>query len=157
MTTISRGATGAGQVTDGLPWKVQRVQDRIDKLEKAAREAKLFYDNNQEDEYEVAAARIYGQLRASWERGLEEVAFSHVVMRHRDYINSKYLKKVSVLSEADCDAYSAGFKKCCDVVDAHDPSNGRNAPAPPPADLFQDISALKMWTESLRDRQKKVI
>jgi energy-coupling factor transporter ATP-binding protein EcfA2 len=156
MTTVSRGAAGAGQVTDGLPWKGQRVEDRIDKLEKAARAAKSLYDNDQEAEYETAAAHIYDQLRASWERGLEEVAFSHVVMRHRDYINAKDLKKVAVLTDADCDAYAAGFKKCCDVVDAHDPSSGRNAAAPPPADLFQDIQALKDWTISLRDRQKKV-
>ena len=156
MTTVSRGAAGAGQVTDGLPWKGQRVEDRIDKLEKAARTAKPLYDNNQEAEYEAAAARIYDQLRASWERGLEEVAFSHVVMRHRDYINAKDLKKVSVLTDADCDAYAAGFKKCCDVVDAHDPSGGRNAAPPPLADLFQDIQALKDWTASLRDRQRKV-
>jgi energy-coupling factor transporter ATP-binding protein EcfA2 len=155
MTTLSRGAAGAGQVTDGLPWKGQRVEARIDKLEKAARAAKPLYDNNQEAEYEAAAARIYDQLRASWERGLEEVAFSHVVMRHRDYINAKELKKVSVLTDGDCDAYAAGFKKCCDVVDAHDPSGGRNAAAPPPADLFQGIRALKDWAASLRDRQKK--
>ena len=156
MTTVSRGAAGAGQVKDGLPWKGQRVEDRIDKLEKAARAAKPLYDNNQEAEYEAAAAHIYDQLRASWERGLEEVAFSHVVMRHRDYINTKDLKKVSVLTDADCNEYAAGFKKCCDVVDAHDPSGGRNAAPPPPADLFQDIQALKDWTASLRDRQKKV-
>jgi energy-coupling factor transporter ATP-binding protein EcfA2 len=155
MTTVSRGAAGAGNVTDGLPWKGQRVGDRIDKLEKAARAAKPLYDNNQEAEYEAAAARIYDQLRATWERGLEEVAFSHVVMRHRDYINAKDLKKVSVLTDADCDTYAAGFKKCCDVVDAHDPSSGRNAAAPPPADLLRDIQALKDWTSSLRDRQKQ--
>jgi energy-coupling factor transporter ATP-binding protein EcfA2 len=156
MTTVRRGQAGAGQVVDGLPWKGQRVEDRIDKLEKLARAAKVLYDNNQEVEYEVEAGRIYDQLRASWERGLEEVAFSHVVMRHRDYINAKDLKRVSVLTEADCDAYAAGFKKCCDVVNAHDPSGGRNAAAPPPADLFQDVQALRDWTASLRDRQKKV-
>ncbi|MBP5988642.1 MAG: AAA family ATPase [Piscinibacter sp.] len=156
MTTVRRGAAGAGLVSDGLPWKGQRVEDRIDRLEKAARAAKACYDNNQEAEYETEAARIYDQLRASWERGLEEVAFSHVVMRHRDYINTKDLKKVSVLTDADCDAYAAGFKKCCDVVDAHDPSSGRNAAPPAPTELFQDIQALKDWTASLRDRQKKL-
>lgn len=155
-TTVARGSAGAGQITDGLPWKGQRVEDRIDKLEKATRTAKQLYDNDQEAEYEAAATRIYDQLRASWERGLEEVAFSHVVMRHRDYINPKDLKKVSVLTDRDCDAFLAGYKKCCDVVDAHDPSSGRNAVPPPPPDLLRDIQSLKDWTASLRDRQKKI-
>lgn len=157
MITLSRGAEGAGQVADGLPWKGQRVEDRIDKLEKAARAAEALHANNQEVEYETQAVRVYDQLRASWERGLEEVAFSHVVMRHRDYINAKDLKKVSVLTDADCDAYATGFKRCSDVVAAHDPSSGRNAAAPPPADLLRDIQAFKDWVASLRDRQKRVV
>lgn len=156
LSTLSRGAGGAGMVSDGLPWKAQSVEDRIDKLEKAARAAKKLYDNNQEDDYRREAAGIYNALRASWERALEDVAFFRVVQRHRDYINAKDLKKVSVLTEADCDAFNAGFKKCCDIVDAHDPSSGRNAAAPSPNDIFQDIQALKDWAASLRDRQKKV-
>lgn len=156
LTTLSRGAAGAGMVADGLPWKAQSVEDRIDKLEKAARAAKLLHDNNQEDEYAVEVAKLYNSLRATWERGLEDIAFVRVIQRHRDYINARDLKKVSALTEADCYAFAAGFKKCCDIVDAHDPSSGRNAVPPPPADLFQDIQALKNWAASLRDRQKKI-
>jgi energy-coupling factor transporter ATP-binding protein EcfA2 len=156
LTTLSRGAAGAGMVADGLPWKAQSVEDRIDKLEKAARVAKQLHDNNQEDEYAVEAAKLYNALRATWERGLEDIAFFRVVQRHRDYINAKDLKKVSALTEADCDAFAAGFKKCCDIVDAHDPSRSRNAAPPPPVDLRQDIQALKDWATSLRDRQKKI-
>jgi energy-coupling factor transporter ATP-binding protein EcfA2 len=156
LTTLSRGAAGAGMVTDGLPWKAQSIEDRIDKLEKAARAAKVLHDNNQDDEYAAEVARLYNSLRASWERGLEDIAFFRVVQRHRDYINTKDLKKVSVLNEVDCDNFAAGFKKCCDIVDAHDPSSGRNAAPPPVADLFQDIQALKEWASSLRDRQKKI-
>ncbi len=47
-------------VADGLPWKAQSVEDRIDKLEKAARAAKLLHDNNQEDEYAVELWRGEG-------------------------------------------------------------------------------------------------
>src|SRR3546814_15887256 len=93
------------------------------------------HDNNQEDEYAVEVAKLYNSLRATWERGLEDIAFVRVIQRHRDYINAKDLKKVSALNEADCDAFAAGFKKCCDIVDAHDPSSGRNAAPPPPTDL----------------------
>lgn len=156
LTTLSRGAAGAGMVTDGLPWKAQSVEDRIDKLEKAARRAKLLYENNQEEEYAVDVAKLYNSLRATWERGLEDIAFVRVIQRHRDYINAKDLKKVSALTEADCDAFAAGFKKCCEIVDAHDPSIGRNAAPPPPTDLLKDIQALKDWAASLRDRQKVI-
>ena len=156
LVTLSRGPTGAGQVAEGLPWKAQSVEDRLDRLEKAARGAQGLHDRNEEDAYESEVARIYSNLRATWERALEDIAFFRVVQRHRDYINAKDLKKVSVLTEPDCDAFAAGYKKCCDIVDAHDPSSGRNASAPPPADVIQDIQALKNWTASLRARQKQV-
>jgi energy-coupling factor transporter ATP-binding protein EcfA2 len=156
ILTISRGKPGPGLITEGMPWKGQRVEERIDNLEKEARLAKLLYESDEQEKYNSEAARIYSNLRASWERGLEDVAFFRVVQRHRDYIETKNLKKASVLTEADCDAFRAGFQKCSDVVDAHDPSSGRNADAPPPDDLMMDIQALKNWVTSLRDRQKKI-
>jgi hypothetical protein len=143
-------------VSEGLPWIGKRVEDRIDKLEKAARDAKKLYDDSKEAEYSKAAADIYNHLRSSWERALEEVAFHRVVQRHRDYIDTKNLKKVSVLTELDCDAFHGSFKKCCNIVDAHDPSSGRNAAPPPPSEILQDIQALKHWVSGLRDRQKKI-
>ncbi len=156
LVTLSRGPTGAGQVSEGLPWKSQSVEDRLDRLEKSARAAQNLYDRHEEDAYESEVARIYNNLRATWERALEDIAFFRVVQRHRDYINTKDLKKVSVLSEVDCDQFAAGFKRCCDIVDAHDPSSGRNASPPPPPDVMRDIQALKDWAASLRARQKQV-
>lgn len=156
MLTVNRGKSGAGIVADGMPWKAQRVEERIDNLEKDARAAKVLYVSDQQEDYNREAASIYSNLRASWERGLEDVAFFRVIQRHRDYIDTKNLKKASILTEADCDAFHAGFKKCSDLVDAHDPSSGRNADAPPPSELIQDIQALKDWVTSLRGRQKKI-
>ncbi len=156
MHTLARGAAGAGMVSDGLPWKGKGTEDRIDKLEKEARAAKKLYDSNQEEEYEVETTDIYNRLRASWERALEEIVFFRVVQRHRDYIDTKGLKKVTVLTEADCDTFHAAFKKCSDIVDAHDASSGRNGAAPAPAEMLQDIETFRDWTASLRDRQKKI-
>lgn len=156
LVTLSRGPAGAGVVTEGLPWTGKSVEDRIDKLEKEARAAKKLYDANSEEEYTNAAASIYNRLRSSWERGLVEVAFARVVLRHRDYIDTNQLKKASALTESDCDVYQAGFHKCCTVVDAHDPSSGRNAVAPPPAEILQDIENLKVWVTQLREKQKKI-
>jgi energy-coupling factor transporter ATP-binding protein EcfA2 len=154
--TVSRGSAGTGIVAQGLPWQGKSIEDRIDRLEKATREAKTLYDNNQDEDYKREAASIYNNLRASWERALEDVGFFRVVQRHRDYINTKELKKVSVLTEQDCDAFNTGFKKCCDIVDAHDPSSARNAAPPPPTEIATDIQHLSDWVTSLRARQKLI-
>ena len=132
------------------------MEDRLDKLAKEDREANLLYDSNEEAKYTTAGVRVYGHLRATWERAIEEIAFFKVVRRHRDYIDSKHLKKASVLTENDCDLLSAGYKKCCDVVDAHDPSIGRNAEPPEPTELLQDVKNLEDWVIGIRAKQKLI-
>lgn len=152
--SLDRGVAGAGIVSDGLPWKGKSVFDRVDTLEKDARTAQLLYDAQDEAGYRDAVHKLYGALRSTWERAVEDVAFNHVIMRHRDYVDTKHLRKAAALTEADCDALSVHYKKCCDEIEAHDLSRGRDAEPPPPADLFADIGAVRAWVEDLRNRQK---
>lgn len=151
---LTRGSDGVGVVKEGLPWKGARLRERLDTLEKSASAAKKLYDAGEEDEYERAAFRIYDELRASWERGLEDVVFAQVVVRHRDYVNTKRLKAVTVFTEDDANIAHSAYQKCCDYVRSHDPSRGRDASAPPPSDIIADIETLKTWEKDLRDRQK---
>lgn len=89
MSNLSRGPNGTGIVGDGLPWDHAGVRARVDRLEKDQRAAKALYDANDEDGYRNAAIRLYGHLRATWERALEEIVFAGVLIRHRDYIDTK--------------------------------------------------------------------
>lgn len=151
--SLSRGPVGTGMVSEGLPWQHARVQDRIDKLEKAARDARKLYDANDEEGYRDTAVKIYDRLRATWERGLEDTVFAGVIHRHRDYIDTKNLKKVTVIDDADVETFRKNFKKCCDLVEAHDPSRVRDGTVPPPNDILADIKVLSDWAESIRKRQ----
>lgn len=155
--SLTKEARGTGVVSDGLPWKGKKVEDRIDKLEKALAASKTNYQNDEEAAYIQEVSSIYNKLRACWERTLEEVVFARVIQRHRDYIDTKSLKKASVLTEEDCEIFDEGFRKCCDIVDAHDPSIGRNAVPPAPDEIAKDIAKLKAWIISLRQRQKSLL
>lgn len=153
LISLSRGPAGTGMVSQGLPWQHAAVRDRIDKLEKATREARTLYDANDEEGYRDAALKIYDRLRATWERGLEDVAFAGVIHRHRDYIDTKNLKRVTVIDETDVELFRKNFKKCSDLVDAHDPSRARDGAVPPPDDILADIKVLADWADSIRKRQ----
>ena len=156
LANLSRGPGGTGIVGDGLPWDHAGVKARLDRLEKDQRAAKALYDANDENGYRSSAIRLYGFLRATWERALEEIVFAGVLMRHRDYIDTKHLKKVTALLETDTEAFRAAFKKCSDIIEAHDPSRVRNEEPPPPSEILDDIKALKDWAESLRIRQNSI-
>jgi len=82
--------------------------------------------------------------------------FAGVLMRHRDYIKPTYLKKVTVLDETDVAAFQSGFEKCCDYVDAHDMSRGRDGEPPNPYDILSDIQDLKEWANSLKEKHKAI-
>jgi len=154
--SLTQTAVGAGVVHEGLPWAGQKIPERLDNLEKDARAARLLHDAHDDEGYAAAVANFYNRLRSTWERALEDRAFCNVVNRHRDYIDAKNLKRVTVLTETDTTAWAAGFKICCDITDAHDPSRGRNAVPPPPDDLLKHVGQLKDWAENLRVRQAAV-
>ena len=82
--------------------------------------------------------------------------FAGVIHRHRDYINTKDLRKVVVVDDNDIALFSAGFKKCCDQTEAHDPSRGRDGESPNPTEIAADIAALKDWVVAMRLKHKQV-
>jgi hypothetical protein len=154
--SLTQSAAGAGVVNLGLPWVGARAKERLDNLEKEAREAGKLYAAQDDEGYTDAASKIYSRLRSTWERALEDVAFCGVINCHRDYINTKELVKVTALTESAVEAFARGFKKCRDQTEAHDPSRGRNAAPPPPAELLRDVQDVRSWIDSLRIRQKAI-
>jgi ABC-type transport system involved in cytochrome c biogenesis ATPase subunit len=150
---IRRSADIVGMVNSDLPWDGMKIAQRVDTLEKQARALLPVRQHKDEETYKREARHFYDDLRAAWERALEEVAFAHVVMRHRDYIRDKDLVRVSALTDQDCKSWGDNFGKCCDLMAGHDGSRGRNRAMPEPEELLQDVAALNTWVRNLRERQ----
>ena len=150
LAHLTRGPDRVGIVNDGLPWTASSIRDRIDKLEKSAHKAKKLFEARNEEDYKAKATSFYSRLRATWERALEDIVFANVIMRHRDYIDTKKLNRVTALEKCDVVTFKSSYKKCCEFVDAHDPSRGRDLELPEPDELMHDIRTLKNWSETLR-------
>jgi energy-coupling factor transporter ATP-binding protein EcfA2 len=153
---ISRSATVVGMVNDHLPWIAMSILSRVDDLEKRARALLIVRNDEDEDTYKDAVGGFYSKLREAWERALEEVAFAGVVLRHRDYIDAKWLARATAFAEKDSHVWAAAFKKCSGLLIGHDPSQGRNRAAPEPEELLQDVAELGTWVRDLKSRQAKV-
>ena len=141
-------------VNANLPWDGMKISERLDNLEKRARATVQVRAQEDEETYKREARHFYGDLRSAWERALEEVAFAHVVMRHRDYIRGRDLLRVSALTEQDCNSWTDNFGKCSELIAGHDGSRGRNRAMPEPGELLRDVQTLDTWVRNLRDRQK---
>jgi hypothetical protein len=103
------------------------------------------YDTNDEEAYRGTGVGIYNRLRSSWERGPEDVIFAGVILRHRDYIDAKNLKRVIAVEASAVDVYCNNFKKCSDIVEVHDPSRGRDAAVPAPDEFMSHVKFLTDW------------
>ena len=150
---IRRSSGAVGVIDADLPWDDMKIMERIDSLEKQARAFIKNGADKEDDNFKRESRHFYDDLRAAWERALEEVAFADVVMRHRDYIKGRDLIRVSALTETDCAAWAQNFERCCDYVAAHDASRGRNRAAPEPTELLADVQKLDSWVRDLKQRQ----
>ncbi len=151
---LTRSPDGVGIVNENLPWDKAGVPQRLDELGKAARAARALHDSGDDERYRRAAYQIYDQLRAAWERALEDIVFAGVLLRHRDYIKPTQLMKVTVLEDGDVNVFQEGYQKCCDYVDAHDMSRGRDADPPAPEEILEDIGNLESWSQALKAKQR---
>jgi len=156
LITLTTTSAGAGVVREGLPWGGQRIEHRIDELEKQASTAKAKWESGDEEAYRHDAVGIYGRIRAAWEKALEDVAFQRVITRFDSYIDKHNLRKVVVFNDVDCNTYCECHQKCSGITEAHEPSAAENGAAPAPTEMSQDIQKLKDWVASLRDRQKMI-
>ncbi len=148
---------GAGLVEDGLPWDAKSVRDRLDKLEKDIRAAKTLYDDHENEAYKARIECVYGRLRATIEKVVEEQFFYRVVVRHRDYINLKDLRKTAVVTNDHCVRVKTLFDKCCDITDAHYRSPSRSFSVPTPQDALNDVAELRSLASEIKDDQKLVV
>lgn len=146
-----------GCVADGLPWVAQKTLQRIDQLEKDARATQADYDGGNDDEYETGICTVYDGLRATVERAVEECVFRGVVARHRDYINLKDLRLITVVTAAHCERLQKLYQRCCDITKAHDRSGLRSFGVPHPADALTDLAELRSVVEELRTLQKAMV
>jgi hypothetical protein len=145
-----------GLVVDGLPWVAKKTVQRIDQLEKDARATQHHYDAGNEEQYEAEICSVYDGLRATVERAVEEWVFRGVVVRHRDYINLKDLRLVTVVAVTHCERLQKLFQRCCDVTQAHDRSSLRSFGVPRPDEAIGDLAELRAIVDDLKSLQKAI-
>lgn len=144
----------SGAVRSGLPWEHKGYKDRIDKLEKAQSSMAAAWPTYPNADQSAAMRQQYNLLRATIERVIQDLVFNGVVVRYRDWIRVPNLSKVVGFEKAECDEIERLYQACCDVVDAHDPASGKNAPVPTAAQLGKDIAALTAVTSAIETRRK---
>jgi hypothetical protein len=145
---------GAGVCEEELPWVALAVKKKIGVLKNEWQAADKLFRQGHQDAYEKEAQYLYGLLRETWERALEEVLLEGIVERFRAGVQTQHIALIADITEEDCKAIETAMTKCSTWLPGHDQAAAARAPVPEPPELREDIGALEKWTAAIRKRRQ---
>ena len=130
----------------GMVWKGLNVAKRIGKIRNDfAPLAKL--RKTSPADYECQLKNLYGRLRDTYERAVEEVIFKDTVRRGSDVIQTQLLRYVS-LSDAMALRFHEGMTRA--NTHSHDNPAADTVPVPTPEQFSADVSNLEKLIADLK-------
>lgn len=151
---LRRSSQAVGTVVGDLPWYGLPVSKRLGVLRDRHQRITKLHKERLTDEYSDGAWLLYGLLRESWERAVEEVLFNEAILRYGREVQTKRLEKALDVSAADYAALEAGMDRCSTYNAGHDAAPAANLPMPEPNEILDDIVALEIWIATIRKRRK---
>lgn len=132
--------SAAGKVdAAGMVWKGLNVAKRIGSLKNDSASLNKLYETSPA-EYEYKLKGLYGRLRDTYERVVEEVIFKDIVRRGTDVIQTQLLRYVRV-SDALAIRFHEGMTKANTY--SHDNPAADTVHNPKPDEFYADIETLE--------------
>lgn len=148
---LFRDGNHAGRIDPaGMPWKGQPVQKRINILKNEFVSVRKLHATSPA-EYEFSVKNLYGRLRDTYERVVEEVIFCDIVRRKVDNIETQKLRYIQ-LSDALAIRFHEGMTKA--NTHSHDNPASGTVPVPPPDEFDQDVEFVEKLIVDIRADQK---
>jgi len=152
---LERGSDAAGVVYEGLPWAGASVKERLEELEQHAGQAREALEQQGRHAYESEVKLIYADLRATYERAVEDLLFNGVVMRLQHEVKTQSLAQVEVTQE-DRVAVERGMSRVSGLIAAHDRAAALAEPWPGVDEVLADIGACRVWVDAVYARRKRL-
>jgi ABC-type dipeptide/oligopeptide/nickel transport system ATPase subunit len=132
-------STTVGHLSTAEPRESLKVAQRYGELEKLIKEAEGACNP---DDFNRAVDRFYSQLRAAWERSVEELLFNQVVARYQKEVKTLRLRG-AVIDKEGITAVFQGMTRGSARTDAHDHAVAAALPTPSVDDLKANLKELK--------------
>ena len=139
-----------GHLSTSEPRESLKVTQRYAELERLIKEAE---QAGSPDDFNRAVDRFYSQLRAAWERSVEELLFNQVVARYQKEVMTQRLLG-AVIDKDGIAAVFQGMTRGSARTDAHDHAAGAALPTPSPEDLKTHLAELKDFVAAQTAKRK---
>ncbi len=145
-------AANAGKVDPaGVVWKGLNVNKRLARIRNDFAPTKKFHAASPA-EYEIAIKNLYGRLRDTYERLVEEYIFCDVIRRGVDRVETQKLRMVH-LSDALAVRFHEGMSKANTY--SHDNPAAATVAVPDPAEFESDLASIEKLIVDLKAESSK--
>ncbi len=141
-STLSADEWVAGRVEADMPFGMRSVNERLKELKRMITAVEVAGKAGDRGTVESLTRLFYDRLRSTWERFVEEKMFAKAVVRLEKNVRPGLLDGAVVTRQISQNV-NQGYKRCSEVIEAHDHAAGVGTPSLTTADMRADIQFLE--------------
>lgn len=154
IKSLTRKKKETGLIASNPPWDALPVGKRIGLLKSAYQQLEKIERTETEELYKERAKVLYGKLRETWERFIEEVFLNGAVQRFGRAIQTQRLSKVIGLTNDDYSIVEANMSKCSIYFTGHDTAGALIEEMPDSDEFLTDLKILEDYVKDIRRRRQ---
>lgn len=155
IKSLTRKKKETGLIASNPPWDALPVGKRIGLLKNAYQQLEKIERTETEEVYKERAKYLYGKLRETWERFIEEVFLNGAIQRFGREIQTKRLSKIVDLTDDDYNLVDTNMSKCSTYFTGHDTAGTLIEEMPESDEFLADLSVLENYIDDIRRRRRK--
>ena len=149
---IKRDGSISGVISTNHPWHAQSTTKRVKTMRQMVVELKKL--DLEGVGYNEKAAIIYGRVRETWERFVEEILLNEVVLRFGQSVQTQRLSGVLV-EDSDFEFIYHEMAKASKYMDGHDKCLPITDSRPEIKELSEDVEKLATYLDQVQKRANK--
>lgn len=153
IKSLTRKKKETGLIASNPPWDALPVGKRIGLLKDAYQKLEKIERTETEEVYKERAKMLYGKLRETWERFIEEVFLNGAIQRFGRAIQTQRLSKVVDLTDDDYNLVDSNMSKCSTYFTGHDTAGTLIEEMPDSAEFLADLTVLEDYIKTIRRRR----
>lgn len=153
INSLTRKKQETGIILSNPPWDAMTTSKRIGILKDQQQKLAKFEKTETEDVVKPKIQNLYGRLRETWERFIEEVYLNDTIKRFGREVQSQRLSKLIDLTIEDYNKVNENMSKCSTYMVGHDSAGNLNDEIPSAQDFLDDVLILENYMKEIRKRR----
>lgn len=155
IKSLTRKPMETGIVATNPPWDALSVGKRIGILKNEHQQLDKIERTETEEVYKERAKNLYGKLRETWERFIEEVFLNGAIQRFGRAVQTQRLSKIIDLTDDDYKLVDANMSRCSTYFTGHDTAGTLIEEIPNSDEFLADLKILEEYKKEIEKRRRK--